>query len=128
MIRIEHVAVWTRDLDRLSAFYRSYFAATAGPRYRSARRPFESVFLSFPDGARLELMRLPELAEPDRVGETVGLAHVAISTGSRQAVDALTMRLCGDGYTVIDGPRATGDGYYESVVLDPDGNRLEITE
>lgn len=127
MIRIEHVAVWTRDLDRLSAFYQSYFAAIAGPRYRSARRPFESVFLSFPGGARLELMCLPDLAEPNRSGESVGLAHVAISTGSRQAVDALTLRLRGDGYTVVDGPRTTGDGYYESVVLDPDGNRLEIT-
>lgn len=127
MIRIEHVALWTRDLDRLSAFYRSYFGATAGPRYCSARRPFESVFLSFPDGARLELMRLPELAEPDRASETVGLAHLAISTGSRQAVDALTMRMGTDGYTVLDGPRTTGDGYYEAVVLDPDGNRLEIT-
>lgn len=127
MIRIEHVAVWTRDLERLSAFYQSYFAATPGPRYHSTRRPFESVFLSFPGGARLELMRLPDLAQPDRAGETVGLAHVAISTGSRQAVDALTLRLGGDGYTVVDGPRTTGDGYYESVVLDPDGNRLEIT-
>lgn len=127
MIRIEHVALWTRDIDRLGAFYRTYFAATAGPRYRSARRPFESVFLSFPGGARLELMHMPDLAQPDRAGEAVGLAHVAISTGSRQAVDALTLRLRGDGHTVIDGPRTTGDGYYESVVLDPDGNRLEIT-
>lgn len=127
MIRIEHVAVWTRDIDRLAAFYRTYFAATAGPPYRSARRPFESVFLRFPGGARLELMRLPDLAQPDRGGEVVGLAHVALSTGSRQAVDALTLRLRDDGYTVVDGPRTTGDGYYESVVLDPDGNRLEIT-
>jgi lactoylglutathione lyase len=126
-MRIEHVAVWTRDLDRLRSFYQTYFSATAGPRYASARRPFESVFLSFPGGARLELMRLPELADPDRRREAVGLAHIAFSTGSRQAVDALTARLRADGYEIVDGPRVTGDGYYESAVLDPDGNHLEIT-
>jgi lactoylglutathione lyase len=127
MMRIEHVAVWSRNLDRLSAFYQTYFAATAGPPYVSTRRPFESVFLSFPGGARLELMRLPELADPDRSREAVGLAHIAFSTGTREAVDTLTARLRADGYAIVDGPRVTGDGYYESVALDPDGNRLEIT-
>jgi lactoylglutathione lyase len=56
----------------------------------------------------------------------MGLAHFALSVGSERRVDELTQRLAHDGYPVLDGPRRTGDGYYESVVLDPDGNRVEI--
>lgn len=126
-MRIEHVAIWTRDLERLKSFYETYFEVTAGARYVSIKRPFESYFLSFASGARLELMRLPDLADADRTRNSVGLAHLALSTGSREAVDTLTRRLRADGYTVVDGPRTTGDGYYEAVVLDPDGNRIELT-
>ena len=126
-MRIEHVAIWTRDLERLKAFYETYFGARAGARYASARRPFESYFLRFPAGARLELMRLPDLADAQRGRDTVGLAHIAFATGSREQVDALTARLRDDGYAIADGPRVTGDGYYESVAIDPDGNRIEIT-
>lgn len=126
-MRIEHVAIWTRDLERLKSFYETYFEVIAGARYASTKRPFESHFLNFASGARLELMRLPDLADADHSRNVVGLAHVALSTGSREAVDTLTRRLRGDGYTVVDGPRVTGDGYYESVVLDPDGNRIELT-
>ena len=126
-MRIEHVAIWTRDLERLKSFYETYFEVVAGARYASTKRPFESHFLSFASGARLELMRLPDLDDADYSRNIVGLAHLAVSTGSREAVDTLTRRLRGDGYTVVDGPRATGDGYYESVVLDPDGNRIELT-
>jgi len=126
-MRIEHVAIWTRDLERPKSFYETYFEVTAGSRYTSTKRPFESCFLSFASGARLELMRLPDLADADHGRNIVGLAHLALWTGSRKAVDALTRRLSADGHTVVDGPRATGDGYYESVVLDPDGNRIELT-
>ncbi len=125
-MHIKHAALWTTDLQRLIAFYVKYFEATAGPRYFNPRRQFESCFLSFASGARLELMSVPELAglaEAPRVG----LAHLAFATGSEAQVDALTARLRSDGYQVLDGPRRTGDGYYESVVLDPDGNRVEIT-
>jgi lactoylglutathione lyase len=126
-MRVEHVAVWVADLDRVRDFYAAYFGAVAGPKYVNMKRQFESYFLTFPDGgARLELMRVPGLtAAPD--GLRVGLAHVAIALGSEAAVDALTGRLRDDGYEVVDGPRRTGDGYYESVVLDPEGNRVELT-
>lgn len=129
MIRIEHVAVWTDDIERLAAFYARHFDARVGPRYTNAAKGFESRFLAFASGARIELMRtttLDPVALP-RGAQRLGLTHLAIAVGSDSAVDALTERLRADGCEVVDGPRRTGDGYYESVVLDPDGNRLEIT-
>ena len=127
MMRVEHVGVWAADLERLREFYAAYLGATAGARYANPAKGFESYFLTLPGGgARLELMRVPGLAGAAG-GLRVGLAHVAIALGSEAAVDALTARLRADGYEVVDGPRRTGDGYYESVVLDPEGNRLELT-
>jgi lactoylglutathione lyase len=129
MIRIEHVALWTEDLDRLADFYAKYFAAQVGAKYANAGRGFESRFLGFDGGARLEIMKTTQLA-PERHGpgaQRMGLTHLAISVGSEREVDDMTRRLGGDGYVVLDAPRRTGDGYYESVVLDPDGNRVEIT-
>ena len=127
-MHIEHVAVWTRDVERLRAFYERWFDARAGARYRSATRAgFTSYFLTFPDGgARLELMSLPALG--DAAGApAVGWAHVAAAVGSREAVVALTERMRADGVPVLSEPRQTGDGYFESVVADPDGNVIEIT-
>jgi lactoylglutathione lyase len=127
MMRVEHVGVWAADLERLREFYAAYLGATAGAKYSNPVKGFESYFLTLPGGgARLELMRTSGLA--GATGDRrVGLAHVAIALGSEAAVDALTARLRTDGYEVVDGPRRTGDGYYESVVLDPEGNRLELT-
>ena len=125
-MHIEHIAIWTRDLEGLKAFYETFFEACAGAKYVNAERGFESYFLIFPTGARLEIMRVKGLTQtgiPDRPG----YAHVAFSVGSQAAVDALTARLADACYRVVDGPRHTGDGYYESCVLDPDGNRIEIT-
>jgi lactoylglutathione lyase len=124
---IAHVALWTSRIEVLVDFYARFFGASPGAPYRSATRPFESRFLSFGDGARLELMRLPALAPPAGPDPRVGLAHVAISVGSPEAVDRLTEALRAAGHEVRSGPRRTGDGYYESVVLDPDGNVVEIT-
>jgi lactoylglutathione lyase len=128
-MRIEHLAFWTDDIDRCTAFYVTYFGATAGERYHNRSKGFESVFLSFADGARLEIMRTttlaPVVAEPG--AQRMGLTHFAVSLGSDAAVDALTARLQADGFPILDGPRRTGDGYYESVTLDPDGNRIELT-
>jgi lactoylglutathione lyase len=124
---IEHVAIWTSQLEALTAFYARFFAAHPGPPYRSASRPFESVFLSFPSGARLELMRLPGLGPSAGPDPRVGLAHLAFSVGGRDAVDRLTAEVGAAGFTVEGRPRVTGDGYYEGVILDPDGNRVEIT-
>lgn len=127
-MRIEHAAVWTRDLERLRAFYERYFGARANARYASANTPgFTSYFLTFPSGgARLELMALPALADA-APAPAVGWAHLALALGSPEAVDALAARLAADGVRVRSGPRRTGDGYYEAVVEDPDGNALEIT-
>jgi lactoylglutathione lyase len=127
-MRIEHIAIWTSNLDRCKDFYTSYFGATAGPRYVNPAKGFESCFLSFGDGARLEVMTTTSLSlvqfPPGE--ERLGLTHLAISVGSERDVDDLTKRLQSDGITIVDGPRRTGDGYYESVVIDPDGNRVEI--
>ena len=129
MPRIEHVALWTHDLPRMRDFYVTYFGARAGVDYRNEARDFDSCFLEFDGGARLEIMRSGwlDLADAAAGAQRRGLTHLAISVGSEAAVDALTRRLAGDGYPVLDGPRRTGDGYYESVVLDPDGNRVEVT-
>jgi len=128
-MRIEHIALWTQDLERFKRFYVDYFGAVAGSGYVNPAKGFASCFLSFGDGARIEAMTTttlnPVAVEPG--AQRMGLTHFAVSLGSDAAVDELTQRLKADGYPVLDGPRRTGDGYYESVVLDPDGNRVEIT-
>jgi lactoylglutathione lyase len=133
-VKIEHLALWTRDLERLCEFYVRHFDCVASDRYTSTRRPFTSYFLRFPEGARLELMHVPDLAGADDVAEAsdsepprVGLAHFALSVGSEAAVRETTERLRAAGVRVVGEPRWTGDGYFESVVLDPDDNSIEIT-
>ena len=125
-MRIEHIAIWTQDLEGLRSFYERYFQAEAGPRYVNPAKQFESYFLRFSSGARLELMRKPEIAVRSGA-EALGYAHLAVSVGSEAEVNALTERLRADGHPIVGEARRTGDGYYESVVLDPDGNRIEIT-
>ena len=128
-MHIEHIAIWTHDLERLRHFYETYFEGHANTKYINPRKQFESYFLTFADGARLELMQRPDVptSTNDIERQFIGYIHLAFSTGSREAVDALTDRIRTDGHRILDGPRITGDGYYESVVLDPDGNRIEIT-
>ena len=128
-MRIEHIALWTQDLERFKRFYVAYFGATAGSGYVNPAKGFASCFLSFGDGARIEAMTTSTLSPVaiEAGAQRMGLTHFALSLGSEEAVDELTQRLKADGYPVLDGPRRTGDGYYESVVLDPDGNRVEIT-
>jgi lactoylglutathione lyase len=135
--RIAHVALWTRDIERLEqlrTFYERHFGARAGAPYHSARRPgFVSYFLELAGGARLELMTLPADVRAEENGPSdadtprPGYAHIALSLGSAGAVDALTARLAAAGVPVRSAPRWTGDGYYESVVADPDGNLVELT-
>jgi lactoylglutathione lyase len=123
--RIEHIAVWARDIEALAAFYARWFGAQAGERYENPRKGFASRFLEFGGGARLEVMSRTDIGA--RVsGEQLGLAHIAITVGDEAAVDALAARLAAGGIVVLDGPRRTGDGYYECVVSDPEGNRVEI--
>jgi lactoylglutathione lyase len=128
-MHIEHVALWTTDLERSTRYYVTYFGAVAGGRYVNPAKGFESCFLSFTTGARLEIMKTTTLSPVvvEAGAQRMGLTHLAISVGSEGLVDALTRRLEADGFPILDGPRRTGDGYYESVTLDPDGNRIEIT-
>ena len=128
-MRIDHVAIWTDQLEQLKDFYVKYFHAQAGSHYHNPNKGFESYFLSFTSGARLELMRLTSQPGPGDhpVLAKIGYAHISLAASSMQAVDDLTHLLQQDGFTVVDGPRLTGDGYYESVVLDPDGNQVELT-
>ena len=114
-MRIEHVGVWVRDIDLVAAFYAKYFGARVGTLYQNPRKGFESRFLAFDSGARLEIMRRGDVNER-ALAEQLGLAHV----------DALAARFIADGLAPESGPRRTGDGYYECVVRDPEGNRVEI--
>jgi lactoylglutathione lyase len=123
--RIEHVGIWVAEIDAVVAFYVKYFEARAGALYRNPRKGFESRFVEFGSGARLEIMRRSDVtARP--TAEQLGLAHVALAVGDEAAVDALAARFVADGLPPDSGPRRTGDGYYECVVRDPEGNRVEI--
>jgi lactoylglutathione lyase len=128
-MKIEHVAIWTADLETLKDFYIRYFQGVSGNRYTNPNTGFQSYFLSFGTDARLEIMSMPSVSGSSVNGLTqhLGLAHISFSVGTQEAVDRLTQELAEDGYPVLDGPRWTGDGYYESQVVDPDGNRIEIT-
>jgi lactoylglutathione lyase len=129
-MKIDHVALWVRDLEGMKAFYERYFGGKATARYHNPTNQFYSYFLSFGQGCRLELMQRPGIIdEPKRYAQqAMGLIHLAVSVGSQSAVDQLTDQLQRDGFALVGQPRTTGDGYYESVVLDPEGNILEITK
>lgn len=126
---IEHIAIWTIDLEKMKSFYCRFFGATANQKYVNPETNFESYFLSFAKGARLEIMYSPAVVDipKDILLKTKGLIHFAISVGSIEKVNQLTETLANEGFTVIGKPRTTGDGYYESVVLDPENNSIEIT-
>ncbi|TMM59112.1 glyoxalase/bleomycin resistance/extradiol dioxygenase family protein [Maribacter algarum] len=127
-MRIEHIAIWVSDIENMRSFYEHYFDAQSGEKYVNDKKNFTSYFLSFKEGSRLELMHKPEILTSDRLEkEYLGLIHFAISVGSKERVNFLTEKLRKDGFRIVGEPRTTGDGYYESVVLDPEGNRIEIT-
>jgi lactoylglutathione lyase len=126
-MKIEHIALWSPDIEALKSFYEKYFGAKAGNKYHNPTKKFTSYFLTFEPGTRLEIMNLPEIEANKQINKKIGLAHFAISVGSKENVDELTKRLENEGVIVISHPRTTGDGYYESVILDPDDNQIEIT-
>jgi lactoylglutathione lyase len=126
-MKIEHVALWVQDLELMKEFYIRYFGATAGEKYVNPRKNFESYFLAFESGSRLEIMKMPGIVDTSKSQEGTGFTHLAFSTGSKEHVNRLTEQFRQDGYTIAGEPRTTGDGYYESVVLDPEKNRIEIT-
>jgi lactoylglutathione lyase len=125
-MKIEHIALWVNDIEKMREFYSIYFKAEPSEKYFNPLKQFSSYFLSFEDGTRLEIMNKPGL-ESSLQPMISGWAHIAMSVGSKEAVDDLTDRLRSDGYTIAGEPRTTGDGYYESVILDPEGNQIEIT-
>lgn len=129
-MKIDHIAIWTKQLEKMKHFYENYFQGKAGQKYINPRKNFESYFIEFDSGTRLEIMEKLEIDSKlhDDSGNYLGITHFAISTGARNKVDLLTEQLKLDGYSIIGNPRVTGDGFYESVVLDPDGNKVEITE
>ena len=126
-MRIEHIAVYVNDLEAAREFFMKYLNGTSNDGYRNPNTGFRSYFISFDDGARLELMNKPVMEDPEKTLSRTGYAHIAFSIGSKEAVDELTARLKQDGYTVVSGPRTTGDGYYESCIIAIEGNQIEIT-
>lgn len=125
-MRIGHIALWTQDVERLAAFWAETFGAEIGERYESARRPgFVSRFLSLTDGPTIEIMQGPWIGTPEGAVERAGYAHIALSLGSREAVDALATDAARKDI-LVSPPRMTGDGFYEAVLKDPDGNIIEI--
>jgi len=125
---IHHAAMWVSDLEKMKDFYSKYFGGTANNLYYNSKKEFRSYFLSFQDGSKLELMQTPAVNESrgDTEKQFIGYTHIAFSAGGAENVDKLTNRLTGDGYRLISAPRTTGDGFYESCILDPEGNRVEI--
>lgn len=126
-MKIEHVAIWVNDLEKSKNFFTTYFNSRANDGYHNKATDFRSYFLTFENGSRLEIMHHPMMTDLEKSLRRTGYAHIAISVGSTEAVDQLTQRLLVDGYEVISSPRTTGDGYYESCILDHEGNQIEIT-
>lgn len=125
-MKIEHVAIWVNDLVGMRDFYKQYFNGEENSLYDNPKKQFKSYFITFEGGARLELMKQVGIEDALQT-ETIGYAHIAFSVGSKEKVNELTNTLREAGYPVLNGPRTTGDGYYESVVSDPEGNQIEIT-
>ena len=126
-MKIEHIALYVEDLEETKNFFIKYLGAKANNGYHNPRTNFRSYFLSFEDGARLEIMQRPEMVNLPKEAARTGYAHIAFSVGNREKVDALTAELKADGYEVVSGPRTTGDGYYESCIVAMEGNQIEIT-
>lgn len=127
---LEHAAIWTDDLERLKAYYEKYFKAVSNNKYHNPAKGFESYFLSFEPGARLEIMSMPGI--PANTNDTIkaqhkGIIHLAFGVETMEEVDAKAKELQQGGFPILSGPRRTGDGYYEFETLDPDNNRLEVT-
>ena len=126
-MKIEHIALYANDLEGARKFFMKYLGAQSNDGYHNPRTNFRSYFLSFDDGARLEIMNKPEMTDLPKDLVRTGYAHIAFSVGSKEKVDALTAQLKSDGYEIVSGPRTTGDGYYESCIVAIEGNQIEIT-
>lgn len=126
-MRIEHIALYVNNLEAARDFFVTYLGGHSNDGYHNKNTDFRSFFISFDSGARLEIMSKPEMADAEKQLNRTGYVHVAFSVGSRERVDELTARLKADGFSVVSGPRTTGDGYYESCIVGIEGNQIEIT-
>lgn len=127
-MHIEHIAMYVNDIEKTKEFFVKYFNATSNEGYHNPNTDFRSYFLSFDDGTRLEIMNRPQMKDEEKSLNRTGYIHIAFSLGSKKQVDDLTERLRNDGFSVVSGPRTTGDGYYESCIIGIEGNQIEITE
>ena len=127
-MQIEHIAMYVNDIEKTKEFFVKYFNATSNEGYHNPNTDFRSYFLSFDDGTRLEIMNRPQMKDEEKTLNRTGYIHIAFSLGSKKQVDDLTERLRNDGFSVVSGPRTTGDGYYESCIIGIEGNQIEITE
>lgn len=126
-MRIEHIALYVNDLEAARNFFMKYLGATSNDGYYNPKTNFRSYFLSFDNGARLEIMNKPEMSDLPKDCARTGYTHIAFSVGSKEKVDDLTAALRADGYAIVNGPRTTGDGYYESCIVDIEQNQIELT-
>lgn len=126
-MKIEHIAMYVNDLESAKRFFEKYFGAVANDGYHNVKTDFRSYFLTFEDGARLEIMNKPVMTDDKKELQRTGYIHIAFAVGSKEKVDEITARLKIDGYEVLSGPRITGDGYYESCIVGIEGNQIEIT-
>ena len=128
-MRIDHAALFCRDLEQMRQFFIDYFDALSNEQYHNPRTGLRTYILSFTEGStRLELMQRSDVQDSDPSQPSIGYVHLSFAVGSKKGVDLLTRRLATDGYTVTSGPRTTGDGYSESCILGPEGIQIEVTE
>jgi lactoylglutathione lyase len=129
VMKLEHIAIWTKDLEKLKIYYTRYFEGKANSLYTNSITGFTSYFITFDGGARLELMHksnIPENLNDRETQQHLGIIHLALAVNTRDEVDMKAEELKKAGYSILRGPRTTGDGYYEFETLDPDGNRIEV--
>ncbi len=126
-MKIDHIAMYVNDIEKTKDFFVKYFLAVPNDGYHNQSTDFKSYFLSFKDGARLEIMNHPDMQDIKKTLRRTGFIHIAFSVGCKEKVDELTDTLIRDGYNVLSGPRTTGDGYYESCIVSIEDNQIEIT-
>lgn len=124
---IEHIALYVRDLEKARDFFVRFLGGRSNGGYHNERTGFSSYFITFDDGARLEIMSKPDMSDAPKELNRTGYAHIAFSVGSKERVDELTALIRNAGYEVVSGPRTTGDGYYESCIAAIEGNQIELT-
>ena len=125
-MKLDHIALYVEDLEKMRDFYVGYFDAKPNQKYHNPRTGLQTYFLSFDNGARLEIMQRPDMSPRSSGEHPLGYVHIAFKFGSSELVDQLTKALQEGGVPLLNGPRMTGDGYYESVLTDPEGNLIEL--